>query len=100
MSISENKIKTLCGGKIVVIIPETQDQTVPLFCDLCLFPMKTLEDSLSYKKNKCCSICEMKWSKTIFGNWDEGWRPTKEVQGWNEYLEERKLLNRPVFNLR
>jgi hypothetical protein len=95
-----NKIKIMHGGKVVIIEPENKDYIVPLFCPLCLFPMKTLDDSITYKKHKCCFKCEMRWSSNPSGDWSNGWRPSENTDGWKEYLEERKLLGRPIFNLK
>lgn len=97
---SHKNIEILQNNKIVVILPENKDFIVPLFCPLCDIPMKTLDDSISYSNSKTCNKCELTWSRTIFGNWEEGWRPSKDMEEWIHYINDRKLLARPVFNLR
>lgn len=92
-----DQIKVLCNGKIV--ISSNKNTIIPLFCPLCKVHMKTSDDVISYEASKTCNKCESRWEKSSFGNWKEGWRPSQETDGWIEYLEERKLLSRPVFNL-
>lgn len=94
-----NGIKSLEDGKILVIEPYGAEPSSPLFCPICAFPMKTIEDSISYRSFKCCNKCEMRWSTSNKGSLKEGWKPDQTSQEWCEYIEERKLLNKILINI-
>lgn len=93
------RIREMRQGKIVVIEPENEE-TVPLFCPLCEFPMKSIEDYISYGTSKTCSRCEMRWSSCKFGKWEDGWRPDSKTEGWEDYIKERIIYAKSIINLR
>lgn len=92
-------IKHLLGDKIVLILPEN-DKTTPLFCHICKFPMKTLEDSISFKKMGCCNLCELRWSTTKYGKLEEGWVPGSDTEGWEDYMSTRNIYFKRLINLK
>jgi len=92
--------KELADGKILLIKPEGEDVSTPLFCSLCEFPMKTLEDTFSQRKFKCCSKCSNRWSSNKQGDLQDGWRPNKESHEWLEYIQERILLGKNLISLK
>jgi hypothetical protein len=92
----EKDIQSFMNDKIVVITTKDyQKTTVPLFCPICDFPMKTSDDSVSYRKNLCCFKCENRWLNNLTKKLQN---PDKESEIWKEYIEERALLSRTIFN--
>lgn len=102
MTFSLKNIKSLLDGKIVVVAndDETAIKT-PLFCDICEFPMKTMEDSIAFRKAGCCNACDMRWG-TPSKDWDikEGVYPKKDSEEWLEYIEIKSLSSRSIFILK
>lgn len=86
-------------GKLLLIKP-VGDKTIPLFCDICKFPMKTLEDIISFKKIDCCAACEMRWSNSKLGNLKDGWKPNEKTDGWEEYIQIRNISFKSLINLK
>lgn len=86
------EMKVSHNNKLISIRPFDKQTTVPLFCPLCEFPMKTIEDSVSYREYMLCNKCEQHW-KNI---------PKEQIdpKRWQEYLEERELTSRPIFNFK
>lgn len=86
-------VYTFVTKSLVKITPDDfkQEQVIPLFCSLCKFSLKTKEDVVSYKRNNCCSLCELKWVAQ-----------KKDLNSilWKEYLQLREVGNKPtiVFN--
>lgn len=89
----------MLDGKILVIKP-AGDVSVPLFCDICKFPMKTMDDVVSFKKIGCCSSCEMRWSTSKLGNLAEGWKPDANTDGWEDYIRVRNIHFKRLINLK
>jgi hypothetical protein len=97
--IGNKKIKSLHNGKVVVLVPNDYEQTVvPLFCSCCQFPMKTLDDSVSFRKVGVCNHCNEKWTNKPGVEWPSG--PDKTTQSWEEYIEFRAFIARPTINLK
>lgn len=94
--ISKGTVESRKNGRILIIRPETP--TVPLFCGLCEFPIKTLDDVISCQNHQVCNKCEMRWSGQK--EWKSGWKPDKNSQEWLEYIQERKLLSRNLISFR
>jgi len=87
-------VYTFVNKSLVKITPDNfnqEEQVIPLFCYLCKFSLKTKEDVSSYRRNKCCSLCELKWVAQ-----------KKDFNSilWKEYLLLREATNKPtiVFN--
>jgi len=90
---SEKTIKSFCNGKIIVVVPkDLRDFTVPLFCRICAFPMKTKEDAVEYRKRKACEHCSYEFQ----GNPP----PKKKSKEWQKYIESRRLRNRTIIKLK
>ncbi len=92
------EMKILDGGKIIVVKPIQHKIIVPLFCPNCEFPMKTADDSSAYRIHTCCSLCSLRFAAANEEKWQKGWRPSKEEM--KEYIEDRKRLSQPLFNLK
>lgn len=100
ISVSGAEILSLEDGKILIIRPSDKATLVPLFCPVCSFPMKTLDDSVAFRKHGTCDRCEMFWSGSKLGSWKEGWRPNTETSDWASYIHDRKLLSRSLITLK
>ncbi len=87
----EKKIESLHNGKVVVVKPLDQSNIVPLFCKVCCYPMKTIEDGISYRKVGVCSQCDNRWSTDKRINWDSEQLPKPEWEEWKEYMEIRRI---------
>ena len=95
---TSKEIFSLLDGKVIVIKLANLIDVVPLFCECCLFPMKTLDDSISYRKQKVCSKCKDRWfSSKDNTNINQ---PDKSSPEWVEYIQTRLLLERPTINLK
>lgn len=100
ISLSGSEIEVLEDGKVLVIRPSDKSSLIPLFCPVCSFPMKTLNDTVAFRKHGCCDKCELYWSGSKLGTWKDGWRPSAETEDWAYYIAERKLLSRSLITLR
>lgn len=88
------------NGKVVVVFDEfTKAQQVPLFCPVCDFAMKTIDDSISFRDKGCCSKCDVYWSFKIgidLRKPDD--HPNKLFpEEWNEYIKDREINSRPIL---
>jgi hypothetical protein len=92
------EVLTLLDGKIVIVKPTDTDNIVPLFCKCCSFSMKTIEDSMSFRKKKVCNKCLERWF-----SYDDAIKeaePDKTTPEWNEYIETRLILERPKIKMK
>jgi hypothetical protein len=95
-----SQIKSLAGGKIILVAPVDLHKTVvPLFCDLCKFPMKTREDGAAYKKYGCCDGCELRWRSTQ-EFLTEDFDLVKQTPEWKHYIEHRRKLSASLIKLK
>jgi hypothetical protein len=86
---NDKQMKIVRNGKVAVIAPKDLSKSVvPLFCPLCEFPMKTIEDSNSYKKMNCCEQCEIHWT-----SYKDDFHLLKNSKEWKEYISNR--VNKP-----
>lgn len=92
------KIKMLADGRVAIVTPEDTSEIIPLFCCCCDFPMKTADDSISYRKHKICSQCDDRWTSKPGIVWPSG--PEKTSIEWQTYLENRLLLEKPTINFK
>jgi hypothetical protein len=92
------QVSSLEGGKIIIIAPKDYEKTrTPLFCPLCEYPMKTMEDSMSYRSLGACEHCEKRWKKSrLIKNVEK----LKKHKSFHEYLLIRAISARPIFNLK
>ena len=98
---SDQKMKTTCQGKIIVIVSKDfEKNTIPLFCPICNFPMRTKEDGLAFRKVGCCEKCDNRWSSSKGINWEEGKLPDKTSEEWIEYYNYRLIQTKPIINLK
>jgi len=95
---SGKKIKMLSDGKVVVVAPEDTSNIIPLFCSCCEFPMRNADDSVSYRKYGICSKCDSRWTSKPGIEWPNG--PEKTTKEWQEYIENRLTLEKPVINFK
>jgi len=97
----QREIKFTRDKKIAVIGPKGFKETVvPLFCPLCVFPMRTKEDSLAYHKRGVCEHCDMRWGSSRRIARKNGPELIKKTKDWEDYIETRLKLNRPLINLK
>lgn len=93
--------KILENGKLIIVSDiEHEQETVPLFCFLCEFPMKTKQDGISYKKHGCCEKCDNRWTNTPGVDWENNKFPNKLSKDWEEYYNERVILSKPIINIK
>jgi hypothetical protein len=96
----EKKIESLHNGKIVVVKPVDTSNIVPLFCKLCNYSMKTIEDSICYRKVGVCSHCDGRWSNDKRVDWTAEKYPQRDWEEWNEYIEIRSISARSPISFR
>jgi len=92
------KIKLMNKGKVIVITTTDVENIVPLFCQCCLRPMKTIDDSLAYRKNKICNKCDERWTNKPNIVWPTG--PDKLSKEWEDYINTRNILEKPILELK
>ena len=86
------KIQSFFNDKIIIVIPKNYKKLiVPLFCKLCKFPMRTKEDVEEFHKRKVCEQCSFEF---------QGKLPSKKSKEWQNYIQNRRLKNRAIFNLK
>ena len=62
----------------VYVVDNTSDShSSQMFCPICKFAMSSFSDTESFKKNKCCETCRIKFVEPRKKEWSAGWRPTK-----------------------
>lgn len=88
---SFREMKVVADGKVIVIRPSDSTTVVPLFCPVCAFPMQNSDDSLAYRKKQCCDKC---WT------FCRGSKDELPEEQWEEYLLEREIRAKPLFNLK
>lgn len=92
------KIKSLLDGKLVLIAPEDNKSVVPLFCECCNYPMKTADDSISFRKYGVCNHCNERWTHKPGVEWPAG--PDKSSNEWKEYLDLRSKTSKPIITFK
>lgn len=98
---SDQKVKITNNGKIMVIVAKNFEKiTVPLFCSICEFPMRTKEDGLSFRKHGCCEKCDNRWTYKPGINWSEGKTPNKLSEEWVEYYSFRLIISKPIIKIK
>lgn len=72
-----------------VIVPSIDYvPSLPLFCPLCSFPIRTAEDREAFDEGQCCETCYLRWVQSRRVEWKEGWRPNED--DFSHYLDERE----------
>ena len=73
----------------VVIPQETEtNPVVPLFCEKCRFPLRSVADRISYKSYGCCQACELAFYRILGKDWTPGTGQEKEA--WEQYVKSRQ----------
>ena len=91
------------AGKIILVKPKDKSVIVPLFCPLCEFPMRTSEDSMTFRDSGVCHHCDLKWIRPFdLKHWTPQSRHLSEYMPvqWEKYIEQRKLLSKPTMSFR
>lgn len=78
-----------------VIKPVSDESFTPLFCPNCKQTILSTQDKISYKQNKCCEFCTIKWVDLNRDEWENGWRPTKDEV--NSVLETRNKRKKEIL---
>lgn len=96
----EKEIISYCNDKVIVVKNKDDLTTVPLFCHVCEFPMRTMEDSISFRKHGVCSQCDNRWTFTKGVSWVSGVLPNKNSEEWSEYISLRDISSKPIINFK
>ena len=78
--------------KYNVIFLDDSNENDTFFCDICKFPLKTIDDFIKNKEYACCDECFMKFAEARKEDWKDGWRPNKTT------IEEYIYLRRSMFS--
>lgn len=73
----EDRKTTVIDG-IRVSIPRDYVRPHPVFCPVCLRPMRSSEDISAFDSNECCAFCDIHFYRSNKESWRNGWRPTRE----------------------
>ena len=91
----KNGFKYTHRDSFVIIEPYPSPKKY-LFCNICLFILKTFDDIECFENYGCCHECYLKWAEAKRDEWkNKKWRPTKE-----EIQREREIRNKLKQNLR
>lgn len=86
--------------KIVITGNMGNYSPVPLFCDLCKFPMKSLDDGISHREHGACKSCSDSFvyhKHLSFKNNKEALMKSKE---WSDYIKSRNRSARNATKIR
>jgi hypothetical protein len=96
-NISGDRVSKKIKGDIIIIKPlEESHHAIPLFCSLCGFLFKGMEDIIMFKRYDVCSECGLKWAQNRELEWLAGWRPLPEKI--DNYIDDR--LRIPSYLIR
>jgi|TARA_Y100000310_G_scaffold233177_1_gene236031 hypothetical protein len=70
----------------------SESYNIPAKCSLCTFPMRELDDAISYTSYECCSKCYVQFVEGRKDRWNSGWRPEKEEL--SKFIEKRKFFKK------
>ena len=94
-------VKSINNSKVIVVFDSfvKDNIVVPLFCPICSFQMKTLQDSFSYREKGSCEKCQIYWGYKNELKDDLKANHPKEFfpEQWEEYIKERELQARPIL---
>ncbi len=97
---ASKELVSVAGGAILIIRPVDKAEIVPLFCGCCKFPMKTLEDSIAFRRHGVCSHCDNRWTNNRAVSWADGKWPDTTSEEWQEFIETRAFYAKPILNLK
>ena len=80
----------------IVFIDKTKSND-DFFCKICSYCLVTKNDFDSNKNYNCCYECFLKFVECRKKDWDNGWRPDKEIL--YKYLKERKQLSEKIIKI-
>ena len=78
------------------LVKVSETRSIPTFCPVCEFVIKTSDDVLAYSEFQCCHECELKWAQARREIWARGWRPDSD--DLLEFKEQRNNI-RPKFDV-
>lgn len=55
------------------------DNRETFFCDVCGFPLKTMDDFQVNLEYMCCHDCFLTFAESNKENWKNNWRPEKKL---------------------
>lgn len=80
-------------SKEFYIFKPQEHEAIPIFCPICDFAMRTFDDILSFKEDKCCLECSTFFIK---GKID----PDKNSEKFKNYLKKRISQNNFSFDFK
>lgn len=84
--------KSELDGKVVIVAPKNHDElTIPLFCDICQFTIKTQMDVEAFKTAECCSTCKKEFGETP--------NPDRTSDAFDEYIAKRENDSCSIINI-
>lgn len=85
----------------LLILNKEKTSAVDLYCACCRFPMKTLEDTLSFRKVGVCHYCDNQWTNYPGIDWKNPTKwPDKSSEIWQEYIDLRYFYAKPILNFK
>ena len=62
-----------------VIVPENNEPSIPLACDVCKRLYRSQDDEVSHHEFACCYLCALRWAHPRRKEWLAGWRPSSDA---------------------
>lgn len=92
-TLSEHQVyRSELDGKVVIVAPRNHEElTIPLFCDICQFTIKTQMDVEAFKSSKCCDMCKKEFGETP--------EPDKTSDAFDEYIAKRENDSCSIINI-
>ena len=81
----------------IIIIGKTRKRKSNIWCDLCKFLVRSIDDSRSIHENGCCEECWLTFGQMRQREWKEGWRPDSETL--NRYKQSRRIINIDIMKI-
>jgi len=66
------------NDKKIKFIDMTNNNQIGIFCTLCNFLLKTVDDAATVEKYKVCHECFLRYIESRKEDWKNGWRPPKD----------------------
>ena len=78
-------------------ISDLSSSKTNFFCDICKFPLTSMDDFEKDEKYSCCYECYQTYAESRLKEWKEGWRPDKTQL--EEYIYLRKQMYSKIIRL-
>ena len=76
--------------KLYKLIDRTVTKRTGIFCAVCNFLLKSIDDDRAVREYDCCHDCYLRYAESRKEAWKAGWRPSREIV--DEIYKEKSRL--------